>query len=154
MIRASVAALLLLAACYPSGTRPAIQPLPAAPTAEWELFVPEATRHLAVALHADSIPVSRTEPKDGWLETPWFDAATLRPTTREPLGPDVVRLRAWVDPGRPNHSTITIEIVHRPLADPSRPGRALERQVPPDHPVAKRVAGVMERLTKQYGDSI
>lgn len=64
-MRATVAALLLLAACYPTTTRPAMTPVPAASVTEWELFVPEATRALALALDADSIPVSRTEPADG-----------------------------------------------------------------------------------------
>lgn len=149
-MRAPVAALLLLAACYPTTTRPALTPVPAAMVAEWELFVPEATRALALALDADSIPVSRTEPADGWLETPWFDARTLKPTTRRPLGEETVRLRAWVDPSQPNHSAITLEIVYRPVADPSREGRSLERQVNAAHPVAQRVAAVMERLRKQY----
>ncbi len=58
-------AFVLLAACYPTTTRPAMTPVPSADIAEWELFVPEATRALALALDADSIPVSRTEPDDG-----------------------------------------------------------------------------------------
>ena len=152
-MRATVAALLLLAACYPTTTRPAMTPVPAASVTEWELFVPEATRALALALDADSIPVSRTEPADGWLETPWFDARTLTPTTRRPLGEETVRLRAWIDPSQPNHSAITVEIVYRPVADPSREGRALERQVNAAHPVAQRVAAVLGRLTKQYESS-
>ena len=145
-------AALLVAACYPTTTRPSLTPLPEAAVAEWELFVPEAMRTLALALDADSIPVSRTEPDDGWLETPWFDAATLRPTTRRPLGEGVVRLRAWADPARPNHSAVTVEVVYIPAADPSREGRALERQVSVAHPVAQRVALVMARLSKEYGE--
>lgn len=143
---------VLLAACYPTTTRPAMTPVPSASVAEWELFVPEATRALALALDADSIPVSRTEPNDGWLETPWFDARTLKPTTRRPLGDETVRLRAWIDPSQPNHSAITVEIVYRPAADPSRDGRSLERQVNAAHPVAQRVAAVMAKLVKLYGE--
>lgn len=140
------------AACYPTTTRPAIAPLPQATQLELDLLVPDATRFLASALDADSIPVARTEPRDGWLETDWFDAATLQPTTRRAVGPEVVKVRAWADPGRPDHSQVTIEVVHRPFADPSRDGRLLERQVPASHPVAKRVAAVMEKLRRAYGD--
>lgn len=147
-------AVLLMAACYPTTTRPSLTPLPEAPVAEWELFVPDAMRTLALALDTDSIPVSRTEPDDGWLETPWFDAATLRPTPRRPLGEGVVKLRAWADPARPNHSAVTVEVVYRPAADPSREGRALERQVSVAHPVAQRVAAVMARLTKEHGEEV
>ncbi len=140
-----------LAACYPTTTRPHLVPVPDALTAEIELFVPAATRALAVALDADSIPVSRTEPEDGWLETPWFDATTLQPTNARILGPDVVKVRAIIEPGRPNHAMITIEVVHRPLADPSQDGRALERHVSGEHPVANRVRMVVEGLKAAYG---
>lgn len=140
-----------LVGCYPSTTRPSFTPVPDAAVVEWELFVPEAMRTLALALDADSIPVTRTEPADGWLETSWFDARTLKPTKRRPLGEEVVRLRAWAEPSRPNHSAITVELVYRPLADPSREGRTLERQVNATHPVAQRVAALLARLTKTHG---
>lgn len=142
---------LALAACYPSTTRPALTPVPDAALVEWDLFVPEAMRTLALALDADSIPVSRTEPDDGWLETSWFDARTLKPTKRRPLGEEVVRLRAWAEPSRPNHSAVTVELVYRPVADPSRDGRTLERQVNAAHPVAQRVSALLARLNTLHG---
>ncbi len=145
---------LLVMACYPTTTRPGLTPVPEAITAELELFVPAATRALALALDTDSIPVSRTEANDGWLETPWFDAATLQPTGARVLGADVVKVRAFVEPGRPNHAVITVETVYRPFADPSRPGRALERHVPGAHPVANRVRAVVERLKQEYGEPV
>jgi hypothetical protein len=144
------AVLLACMACYPTTTRPALVPQPGAQSAEVELFVPQATRELALALDQDSIPVARTEARDGWLETDWFDARTLRPTSAWPVGPDVVKVRAFVDPGRPNHSVITIETVYRPVADPSRSGRELERQVPSSHPVAIKVALAMNRLVRAH----
>lgn len=144
--------LLAAAACYPATTRPDLQPLPEAPRLEVELFVEEATRALAVELDADSIPVARTEPRDGWLETGWFDMTTLAPVRGRPIGLATVKVRAFVDPGRPNHSVITVETVHRPLADPSRPDRDLEEQVPNGHPVAVRVQRALERLKAEYGE--
>lgn len=146
-----VAVVCLAAACFPTTTRPHLTLVPEALTAEIELFVPAATRALAVALDTDSLPVSRTEPDDGWLETPWFDAATLQPTTARVVGTDVVKIRAFVEPGRANHSIITIEAVYRPLLDPSRDGRELERHLPAEHPVALRVKATMERLQAEYG---
>ena len=140
----------LCVACYPTTTRPHLVPQPGSSVMELELFMPEATRELALALDADSIPVRRTEARDGWLESEWFDARTMRPTKAWPVGPDIVKVRAFVDPGRPNHSVITIETVYRPVADPSRPGRDLERQVPVDHPVALKVAAIVNRLTQQH----
>jgi hypothetical protein len=142
---------LVFGACYPTTTRPAFLPEPTAPVAEVELAIPEATRAAAVALDADSIPVRRTEPKDGWLESDWFDATTLQPTTNRNLGPDVVKVRVWVDPSRPNHSNITAETVYRPFADPSRPDRDLEQQVPATHRIAARIVQTLGKLSQQFG---
>lgn len=146
--------LLAAAACYPATTRPAFLPLPSANVVEWELSVREATRELALALDADSIPVQRTELADGWLETGWFDATTLRPTSRRPLGAGVVRLRAWADPSQPNHSNVTVETVYRPFDDPSRDGRSLDRVVAANHPVALRVGSLLNRLTMKFGEPV
>jgi len=125
--------------------------LPSASITEVELGVPQATRAIAIALDADSIPVRRTEARDGWLESDWFDVATMRPTARRRLGSDVVKVRAWIDPSRPNHSNITVETVFRPRADPSRPERELERQVPISHPVAGRVVKALGEVSRPYG---
>ena len=88
---------------------------------------------------------------DAYLETPWFDAATGIATDRRPLGPEVVRVRAWIDPGKPNHSHLRVEVVYRPLADPSAPSRELDQQVPPDHPVTIRVGRSIETLRDRFG---
>lgn len=143
--------VVLLAGCYPATTRPDLVPVPDAVRIEVELFVPQATRALALALDTDSVPVRRTEPDDGWLESDWIDAATMRPTRRRPVGPEVVKVRAFVEPGRPNHSVIYVETVYRRVVDPGRPARDLEGQVPAGHPVGVRVARAIERLAAEYG---
>ncbi len=143
--------MLVLAACYPATTRPTFLPRPEAAIKEVELSIPEATQQLAIALDTDSLPVRRTEPRDGWLETEWFDATTLKPTSARRLGPQVVKIRAWVDPSRPNHSWVTIEAVYRPYADPSREERTLEQQLPTAHPVAMRVFRILDSLARKYG---
>ncbi len=146
----------LLLGCFPSTTRPSFLPQPTAAAVELRLDVPKATRALALALNTDSIPIRRTEAKDGWLESEWFDAKTLKPTRARRLGPDVVKVRAWVDPARPStqgddHSIITVETVYRPMADPSRSDHELERQVPSTHPVAGRVLAATMALAKKFG---
>jgi hypothetical protein len=148
---AMVATALGTPACYPATTRPSFLPEPNAAVTEVKLDVPHATRAAALALDADSIPVTRTEPKDGWLETGWFDAVTLKPTDRRPLGSGVVKVRLWVDPSRPHYSNITVETVFRPLADPSRGDRELEEQVPVQHRVSARILVTLAKLAKQYG---
>jgi len=152
MRRCSVLLVVAVMACHPATTRPAFLPLPSASVVEWKLSVREATQELALALDADSIPVQRTELSDGWLETGWFDAATMQPTTQRPLGDGIVRVRAWVDPSKPNYSSVTVETVYRPMADPSRDERALEHVVVANHPVALRVGLLLNRLSTKYGD--
>ena len=116
---------------------------------EVELDVPTATAEVAEALRQDSIPVAVLELRDGYLETPWFEGATGAPTTQRPLGPEVVRVRAWVDVEQPGHSRITVEVVYRPWADPSLPDRELERIAPPNHPVTRRAQAALTRVSGQ-----
>lgn len=68
--------LVLLLACQPYTTRPSFGPLQGAAEAVVDLDVAKATTVLAEQLRSDSIPVSRVEPKDGYLETEWFSALT------------------------------------------------------------------------------
>jgi hypothetical protein len=144
-------ALILLAAvgaCYPSTTRPNLTPLPDATRLEMELTVPQATRALALALHADSFPVARTEPEDGWLETEWFNGVSMLPTGDRSPGIDVVKLRAFIAPGRANHSILTVELVYRPVANPSLPERELEAITEPFMPITGRLKRLLDLLAE------
>lgn len=139
-------------ACRPNTTRPGIVPLPEAAGTEIRLPPREATRNLAEALRADSVPIRRVAIRDAYIESGWFDTRTRRPTSvRRALGPGVVQVRAWADPARPGSSQIVVETTYRPLLDPSLPQRELERQVPRNHPVAVDVEGVLRRLVERYG---
>lgn len=143
---------LAAAACQPSTTRPPFPPLPEAAGSEIRLPVPLATRRLAEALKADSIPTRKVRLRDGYIETPWFDARSGRPSgQRNPMGPGVVRIRAWADPARPGSSQLTVETLYRPRVDPSLPYRELEREVSRDHPVAKKVEAALLRLVQRFG---
>jgi hypothetical protein len=111
-----------------------------------------ATRRLAEALKADSIPTRKVKLRDGYIETPWFEARSGRPIGQQhAIGPGVVRIRAWADPARPGSSQLTVETLYRPRVDPSLPYRELEREVGRDHPVAKKVEAVLEGLVKRFG---
>jgi hypothetical protein len=143
--------LIGLIACQPGTTRPAIVPFPEAAVTEIRLPVPEATRALAQALEADSIPRLRVRLRDGYIESRWFEVASRRPTSKRPIGPGIVRVRAWADPARPGDTQLRVETVYRPLADPALPERELERQVPPDHPVAIQIRNTLQDLLKRYG---
>ena len=105
---------------------------------------------LAQRLKDDSIPLARVEVQDAWLESPWIDSLG-HVTTARPIGPNVIRLRAWADPAKVGSSTVTIELTWRPYADPSVPQRELDRDVAATLPIAKRVGDVMAGLKKDYG---
>lgn len=143
--------VLLLGACQASTTRPSFVPQPEAAHAEVQLPIDTATVRLAAAFRADSLPVSKIRPRDGFLETPWFDAATLQATAKRPVGQGVVKVRGWVGPAKPSFSAYEIEAVYLPLVDPSRPPRELEVVLPSEHPVSKRIAAIMKKLVAQYG---
>lgn len=103
------------------------------------------------ALLADSFPVARFDARDAWLEGPWMDRRTLRPVSAEHLGPDVVRLRAWAEPARPGNSYLIVELAWRPVADPSLPGRDLERPVAPGDSLLARVKKVLDQVDAGIG---
>lgn len=145
-----LAVVLPATACSPATTRPYYPPATGAAQAELELEVKSATGALADVLRSDSLPVSKVEVRDGYIETAWFDAATKAATRRRVVGPGVVQVRAWVNPSRQGFSTIIVETVYRPLADPSRAPRDLEEQVPPDHPVGRRIEQVVSELARLY----
>jgi hypothetical protein len=149
--RSLLSPLLLLAlACQPSSMRPYFPPVTGAAQGEIELEPRNSTAEIVAVLKSDSLPLGTVALRDGFVETEWFDARTRRPTAARRLGPDVVQVRAWVDPSRRGYSRITIETVYRPLADPSLASRDLDRQVPPDHPIGKRMGEVVRELVKLY----
>lgn len=143
------AAVLLLAACSLSTSRPAFQPVPQARVGDLDVEVPDATQRIVKALTDAGIPVDRVSTQDGYFETRWFDAATGRPVGGRPLGMDVVRVRGWVTPSAHGSSEIKVEAVYRPIADPSRPPRELERSVPYEHPVRAKVREAYQTIGVQ-----
>lgn len=145
-----VTAAALIIGCRATTTRPYFPPVTGAPQTEIELGVRDATEALAEVLRGDSLPLRRVEPRDGFVETAWFDASNKRVSRGRRLGPDVVQVRAWVDPSRPGHSRVVIETVFRPLSDPSLADRDLDRQVSPDHPIGKRMSEIITELAKLY----
>ena len=149
--RASLLALAGLLACDPGTTRPDLLPMPEARTLDVEGDRPAAIEALHASLAADSFPVRRVNGRDAWLETDWFDAATLRPAGANALGPRVMKLRGWAEPSRFGESVLVVELVYRPLADPSVPARELERSVPPTDSMYARVERLLQRLQASIG---
>jgi hypothetical protein len=148
----SAGLVTLAAGCLLTTARPGFDPLLGVSKAEVRLAPAAATQRLAEALREDSIPVTRVEPRDGYVQTPWFDAVSGEPTHRSPLGSEVVRVRGWADPGRYGHTDLRVEVAYRALRDPSVPGRELERPVPADHPVRVRVQAALDSLARRFAD--
>ena len=137
---------LALLACSPFSQRPRLDPLPLAPPVEVKGKRPAVTDKTMKALADDGMPLAFQTAKDAYAESPWLDSATMQPTTRRPIGMEVVKFRTWIDASGVGYSRVTIEPVYRPLADPSVPERELDRLVPESHPAWKRAQGVLEKL--------
>jgi hypothetical protein len=152
ILLAGLSAVALGLGCRPVTTRPPFPPVPEAASTEIRLPPADAARLLGEAFRAESIPATRVELRDTWLETGWFVAATGEPLRHHrPTGLDNVRVRAWADFTHPGFCKVAVETVYRPVADPSLPQRELDRQVPRDHPVAIKVRATLQDLVKRYG---
>jgi hypothetical protein len=152
ILLAGLSAWALGLACRPVTTRPPFPPVPEAASVEIRLPPAEAARLLGEAFRAESIPATRVELRDTWLETGWFVASTGQPARHHrPVGPEIVRVRAWADFTHPGFCKVAVETVYRPVADPSLPQRELDRQVPRGHPVAIKVRAALQDLVKRYG---
>jgi hypothetical protein len=149
--RLSSLGLCLALACDPGTTRPDLIPFPEARTIEVIQERRDAIESLRRALVAESLPVARFDTVDLWLDTPWFDARTLQPTGSGALGTGVVKLRGWADPTRPGHSMLVVELVYRPMADPSVPPRQLERPVAPTDSIHARVGRALKAIEDEFG---
>jgi hypothetical protein len=147
---AGSALALSLAACNPNTDRPAITPSPGALTVMVGRDPTEAIGLLAQRFKDDTVPVARVEGLDAYLESPWIDSLG-RETHARPIGPNVIRLRAWADPAKTGASILTVELSWRPYDDPSVPPRELDRDVSASLPIARRVKSVMDGLKKDYG---
>lgn len=144
---------VVLTACRATTHRPYFTPLPVAAVAQVELGIPEATRALSEQLARDSVTLRTIREDDGYLDSGWLDATTLEPTRARPLGLGVVRVRAWVNPDKEFWSELVVEATYRPLDDPSRPERELDVPLPENHPLQRKIAGVLRALVERYGDA-
>jgi hypothetical protein len=130
----AAAAGLLAAACATGGLRPRFGPVPRAIL----LTLPDSADVTVVQLTARvrelGLSVVRSVPREGYLETGWYDA-DLKQNTGEPFAKldRVVKFRFFADPSQ-GHTRLVAECVRRLAWDPSMPPRDLERMVPDDHP--------------------
>ena len=127
--RRAWACALLLSACTPVTLRPSFAPLPEA------VHVVINAPPQRVTQFTDGVRLASL--RDAFLETSDF-AGTHR-------------LRLWADPDVPGKSRVTIEAVYRPVEDPSRTTRDLERASPPGSPGQLRAEQVLAALKDKLG---
>ena len=121
-------ALLFFAACNPTTTRPDFRPLPQARAAQILARPQQVIPAAAALVVAGSLRVRHASPRDGYLETDWYDTRTHR-SFRDGAAPSdlahTVKLRFWADPYVPGETILTLEVAYRLRYDPSRDGRDL-----------------------------
>ncbi len=99
-----------------------------------DLPASDVTQQLAASVTRVGLPVRTTEPREGYLESGWFDVQAHQPA-REPFDrlDSIVKLRFFADPAF-GHTRLFAECVVRVAWDPSVPPRDLERMPPAGHP--------------------
>lgn len=137
VLRGAWVLTLVLGACTPLTTRPSFTPLPEALQAVINAPPARVTAYADSLLRADSVAVSFVSLRDAWLET------------REFAGTHRVRL--WADPDVAGKSRVTIEAIYKPLQDPSRTMRDLERASPPGSVGQQRAAELLAALKNKLG---
>ncbi len=151
---ARLTAVFLLFACTPVTTRPDFFPDPQAPAVTLMARPERVTAELPSLVAAESLLVERTNVRDGYLETAWYDTRTGR--SRRGTG-DVsdlaasVKIRFWADPYVPGQTRLTVEVVRRPRYDPSRTERDMEVVVEKEHPGRAIAEKLMEKLKDKFG---
>jgi len=136
-MKAIAACALLAVACSPATTRPSFWPVPEALRAVVNAPPADVTREARTLLTADTIPVHFVNLRDAFLETEEFAGK--------------YKLRLWADPDVPGKSRVTIEAVYRPIEDPSRTPRDLERAAPPGSPGQLRAEQLLAALKDKLG---
>jgi hypothetical protein len=137
------------------GARPRFAPLPQAVVRETQGPADELTARLATLMRDSGLVVAVEAPREGYLESRWYDLDRRR-SVGEPFRrlDRIVKLRIYVDPvGR--RTRVIGECVRRVAWDPSRPNRELESMVPDAHPgrdlLAMILAGLPARDTVAAG---
>jgi hypothetical protein len=141
-----VACALAAAACATGGQRPRFGAAPEAVV--WWLKVPADTAivQLDARARALGLPVTRSAPREGYIELGWYDVArrSASPAPYDRLD-SIVKVRIFADPTQ-GRTRVLAEAMQRVLWDPSMPQRELERMVPAGHPARMLLDSVLVAL--------
>ena len=137
--------VVVLTACNPATTRPSFAPYPEALHAVINAPPARVTEEARTWLAAQGPTVQHASPIDGFLETGWYNAADSG------VAPVRVKIRLWADPDVPGKSRVTVEAVYRPIEDPTRTPRDLERAVPEGSAGQRLAERLMKALSEKLG---
>jgi hypothetical protein len=102
------------------------------------------------AVVAAGFRVAINDPREGFLETGWYDPVARRPVHAGARDlARTVKLRFFADPTA-GHTRLAAECVQRFAYDPSEPARDLERMVPDSTPGRVIMDSVLARLKALY----
>lgn len=147
VVRRAWVCLVLPIACTPATTRPAFAPYPEALHAVINARPAQVTEEAKAWLAAQGATVEHASPIDGFLETGWYDAKDSTATSIR------VKVRVWADPDVPRKSRVTVEAVYRPIEDPSRTARDLERAVPQTSAGQRLLERLLKALSEKLGET-
>ena len=149
-----LSAFLFVAACTPVTTRPPFLPSPQAVVVVVDAPPPRVVPEAVGWLTNQGLRVEWSSPRDGYVETAWYNLRTHASTIGETDPGDLlttVKIRCWADPNVPGKSQLTVEAVYRPMLDPSRPGRDLEVVVPQGSEGYRIAEQLVEALKQRFG---
>ena len=138
---------LLTVACGAGGVRPRFEPFPQAISDTFPLSPDSAIVMIGEILAAEGVEIQHIRPREGYVESKWFDVGAGRAVSASSIDTDsVVRFRFWTDPATPGMSLVVGEVVRRRVIDPSQPEREIEQPVPADHPATELLQRMLAAL--------
>ena len=144
-------ALISLVSCTPITTRPPFLPSPQALSAVLDAAPANVVPEAVAWLTNQGVPVERSSQRDAYVETAWYNLRTKAARRGESDPGDLlqtIKIRCWTDPNAPGKSQLIVEVVYRPVMDPSRQERDLEVVVPTGsegHQIAEQLVEAMKQ---------
>ena len=113
--------------------------------------VPEAVAWLT----NQGVPVERSSQRDAYVETAWYNLRTKAARRGESDPGDLlqtIKIRCWTDPNAPGKSQLIVEVVYRPVMDPSRQERDLEVVVPAGSEGYRIAEQMVQAMKEKFGE--
>jgi len=155
LVQAAMVAIAL-AACNPASSRPGFMPYPEDVSVLLPGSVPAIASAVGAWMASQGMHTEWVSTEDGYVESTWYNTDThLSTSGTGDLGTTMAtfKVRVWVDPDAPGKSKMTVEAVYRPLLDPSRTERDLERNAPPGSGGAVLVQNLIDEMQHKFGGS-